>query len=494
MDHSIRCGSWERLYWVGLAAVIGCCWVLPLNSPLWLDETVTYWTIRGGLLDIARRCPLNSIPYSILIWSVDQAFGRAEAVLRLPSLVGAAAAAHFLYRLAAEQYDCLTARSAVALFSATTTVAYAAADARPYALGLAVVVASSLFLSRWIQSGRYTDAIWYGLLAGLIPHFHLVFALVAVPQLVYLLIGLYRGQVRWRVLVIAAMCGGLLVGPLFPQFIQALRTSAEHSFARSYSVNELLTSIFRYYWLIAIVGAVALQGQFSSGLVWPRQRTFLVLVVTWAVLPPGLLWIVSLSDQTHLFLPRYVLSSAPASALLFAAILRPLKTRAVHHLALAIMCLVSVGHSVMYGWVFEHSRSRGNWREALRFAEATTAVKREPVFVRSALPEANSMDWRRDPVSDSVFFAPASYYRTKTRLVPLPVTLSEELRDYARQQVAGHTRFLLISLDHPTPVASALTCVDRWFVRWKRSLLADFDGLRVYEYRGPDYRPVLQLK
>src|SRR5450755_474080 len=71
-------------------------WFLAVRSPLWLDETVSYWSIAGGFRQIwARSVEANSFPaYFYILWFTNAVLGGNEIVLRIPSILAMLAATY----------------------------------------------------------------------------------------------------------------------------------------------------------------------------------------------------------------------------------------------------------------------------------------------------------------------------------------------------------------------------------------------------------------
>ena len=90
-----------------------------------------------------------------------------------------------VYRIAREMFDEETARTALVIFAGMPPVAYAA-DARPYALGLAAVTGAGWLLLRFGRSGRLSHGLEYGCAAALVPHLHTLFSVEPPALAVYL--------------------------------------------------------------------------------------------------------------------------------------------------------------------------------------------------------------------------------------------------------------------------------------------------------------------
>ena len=129
-------------------------WALPLGSSLWLDETGTFWVIRGSLantIEAAARYHCQTPAYYVLEWLIRQIAGANEIALRAPSFGAMLITLWLLYRLAVRLGDASQGMPTVIAFAVLSPVAFAASDARPYAIALMFSVASTLALVRWLD-------------------------------------------------------------------------------------------------------------------------------------------------------------------------------------------------------------------------------------------------------------------------------------------------------------------------------------------------------
>ena len=209
---------------IGILAV----WIRPLfASSLWLDETGTFMVIRGSLNDVIHQglefqgqFPL----YHVFLWSWSKLAGTSEIALRLPSLFGALLAAWLCYRLALGLFaDVNIARLAGYIFVLLPPVAFAAADARPYALALAALLGATLVLFRWMESERLRDGILYVGLVALTLYLDYMFALALIPHAL-IAYRHVRQKGRRGAVAVAAATGAivLLMLPTVPHFIDVI--------------------------------------------------------------------------------------------------------------------------------------------------------------------------------------------------------------------------------------------------------------------------------
>src|SRR5208282_1346188 len=149
------------LLWLVLAVAITRLWLMPLPSSFWVDEMVTAFVVHHGPADpslaVAPQVP-QSIYYR-LPQASEALLGFSEISYRLPSIFAMAIAVLLIARLAARlihpQAGWFAAFACLGLRGMNT----AAADARPYALGMCVAAAAMLFLVRWLDSADWRDAL-----------------------------------------------------------------------------------------------------------------------------------------------------------------------------------------------------------------------------------------------------------------------------------------------------------------------------------------------
>jgi len=172
-------------------------WLMQLPSSFWVDEMVTAFVVHQGPADpslaVAPQVP-QSIYYR-LPQAAEALLGFSEISYRLPSIL----AMPWFYsdcdlaaRLIHPQAGWFAAFACLGLRGLNT----AAADARPYALGMCVAAATLLFLVRWLDSADWGDAFAFIVFGALVWRVHLIFWPFYLGLAGYALVRLARHETR----------------------------------------------------------------------------------------------------------------------------------------------------------------------------------------------------------------------------------------------------------------------------------------------------------
>lgn len=435
-----------------LAIAVVRLWILPLHTGLWLDETGTYWVIRDGWSEIISRCiiwPAQNILYSFIACLALQIGGAREWVLRLPSILATALSAYLLYRLGVRLLNKPAALAAVIVFSCSEAVAFAAADARSYAMGVTAAIASMYALVRWMDHGRLRDGLVYALLAGLTFDLHYIYITVLAVHAAYGLYRLRRGapiKARDIAVVIAAI--GIVMLPLAAHLATSVQHGADRSFAGTPGLSDLFFTLFPPVLLGGLACGVLLARvclpdfEIRPLAASPPAR---LLIVLWAVIPCVLLFAVSLMTNFKVFIPRYLLVIAPAISLFagwLVACLQPVRS-------IVPVALMFVVCSVLSSVGLRNTSHGGDWRAAMAAVRSVAGASDMPVLVRSGFVESKNFDWLGDETRKSFLFAPFSIYPPPGTVIPLPYTFNRRVVPYL-EEAAGATlerasRFALLT-------------------------------------------------
>jgi mannosyltransferase len=359
---------------------------------LWLDETATFWVVKDGFRHLFARAfewTGASVVYDITAWAgsfLAPVIG-LEPALRLPSLLAMIVAAFLLYRLGRILADRRTAALSVIAFLCIYEVSFAAIDARPYALGLALLLASMLYFWKYLDSQKRLHAVLYVVTSTLVVYTHYLIALALVAQLVY-------GWRFKRKLALLWLAIGALCVPLSGQLLNSYSTRKSHSFAPAPELSAIVAALAPPALAAAVFLTVILSRRAPAA---PRQIPYLFLLI-WAFFPPVFLFLISTFTDTSLFMPRYFLGAAPALALLAG---HALSRRASVLLSGAALVLV---FGIMNWHVFAY-HALEDWRGAMAALNAQAAPA-DPVLVASGFVEGTPEDInRRD-----VLFSPQLAY------------------------------------------------------------------------------------
>src|SRR5271155_3418216 len=232
------------MYGVALAAAISI-WFIAIRAPLWLDETVSIYLIKGGFGGIMSRQAWPDSPvYSCLLWLWTKAMGTGEIMLRISSVLPMLGAVYLLYRAARELFEWDVAVIAAIVFCLHPIIIFAAIDVRPYAFAALAINATIFVLVRL----RYSKSNWlaalFGLLAAGIVEFQLLFAAI-LPALVVCFIASKVGDRKtlWRQLGIALAVFTLAFVPAIPRLQYMMHTSGTHVFSEAPRLLQMISTI-----------------------------------------------------------------------------------------------------------------------------------------------------------------------------------------------------------------------------------------------------------
>ena len=454
------------------------------GSPFWLDETVTWWASNHGLRELITRCTFwpGSILYNAFILLLRSWGAHREWILRVPSLAGVAGSAFILFDLARRWFSKRVAIAAVVFYCTQPWVAFAAADARPYGLGMLFVTGSTWLMLRWLDTQRTAHACAYAVAAALVIHFHMLFATVLVFHVIFLVVAMPRRPRVLRQAAIAACIVTVLALPLLPQYLYAFTGRSEHTFSNPRTLWDLFRQFLPTVPMLgsALVAAVLPKWR-------PTQRTriarrSMALAGLWAGVPLVLLYVAAKLSGSDLFVGRYALPYVPGIALCFGLVLEYLSPRLRTGLVLLVF-LIPTAVSSVRGEFASHT-TWGNWAAAIRLVDSENAAGKLPVMMRSPFPESDFFDWRTAKMNDSALYAPLAYYSSGSDWYPLPATFSAGAAtaiDGVMQSQAGSTRGLFFVMRDDGRMGDSY--LDYFRSRGSLRQVGDFEGVRVFEWQ-----------
>jgi hypothetical protein len=483
-----RIGESDRVRYAAYVLALAVCvstWFVAIRAPLWLDETVSFFLIKGGFAGIMSRPVWPDAPaYSYLLWLWTKAIGTAEITLRISSILPMVCAVYLLYCSARRLFEWDLALIATIIFCLHPIIVFASIDVRPYAFAALAINSSILAL----VSLRHNDSTWvaaiFGLAAACIAQFQLLFAVILPALLIcFLALKIRKGKSFWRQLGVASVTFALAFLPAIRRLQTMYRTSSTHVFATAPRLEQLGSTLtVRGSALILIIGVlVAMRTRRFTFASRPDRWTILVCV-SLALVPILILYSLSTATPIHVFIPRYQLVAVPGIALSWALVASLMNSRTLRLLCCLAMVVVMAAISFTSTRAKSHETS---WKAALAFVEKNASVDNAPVLICSGISESDHMVMPTgSAIEDSGVLVQLSYYKLTVPAVPLPHSLNEQAMRvgsrFLQQAAYRHKRFLAMafvpsytSLDW---LASNATGLD--YVRE----LGVFDGIKVLEF------------
>ena len=423
-----------RILWLLAILGGGVLWLRPIASSLWMDELVTWWTIKDSLGETVSRSLTyqgTSPLYYLISWSVAQ-LGQAEWILRLPSLAAACAAVYLMYRLAIRLLDRDFARLTVVTFVVWPAISFEASNARPYAIAIMLAVGSWLALVRWMDEGRTKDALLYVLCGALVIYTHYLFIFIFPPQLLYALVRAREGSsnVRSRSIWLSMGAIAALSLPTVVQLLSLFGRSASLTIPGEVSVGWLSDLLLPAAAICALIlgGALAWLSDTVSLRFPSVRRSAVVLVLAWLLFPLLTLGAISLFTPLRFLTARYTLSAAPAACLFLAGCFRAIAPPSARRVVVLVFVILSV---LQLAGPF---KAKEDWRWTAEQVHAMSSG-RTVVLLHPALVESSQLDWFADPERNSYLLNPTSYYDFPGDIIGVPYLVNRDSEAYLAAQL-----------------------------------------------------------
>lgn len=442
----------------GAALVLAALpWLPPFRHSLWLDEIGSRWIIDRGFLDTIQRTHLGqgeSPFYFLILWVARAVLGSGEVALRLPSLLFLVGAAALVYRFGVRLLGREGGVVAALVYVSSRHVMAEASDARPYALAQLVAVGSTLVLVRWCERGRARDAILYVFLAAATVYAHCLFATLTIVHLAYAVARRRAGGPVAAPHIVGAALGVLaLLLPLVPQLLTLFERRVLYSYTGTPPPWKLVAAVAPPLSVAAIVvGMVVSRLCFRSFRIdWrsPRPPEPLLLV-SWLVVPPVVLFLVSHLSGAKIFAPHYYMVNEPAFALLAAWAVLRMQPAQVRLPVFAALVLASVANLRV------RPPPHQDWRGAAAAIERLGADGGGPMPVLCGCGFLDPpVDWLTDPLRYSFLMSPFLAYPVSGPTQRLPGARKEPaIQAYFEATVtplvAGARRFVLVTRGDPS--------------------------------------------
>jgi hypothetical protein len=457
-------------------------WFSAIRSPLWLDETNSYYQISGGFWQIWARHGLSFPAYSYILWISKSVLGSNEVLLRMPSVFAMLAAVYVLYLIAREFFEFDVAVIVTIVFCMHPIVSFAAIDARPYAFGVLTVNCAILSLLRWMRSNSTRHAIMFGIALAGIFYFHYLFSVI-IAAFVVLFLAFKRRE--WKSFVPKLAIGlapfTLMMLPVIPQLVWMVRTRESHVYADAPRTMDLLSTVAPGNIALALMGAVACIAVVTRKLAAPeheRDEAILTCVLL-AAAPLATLYAVSLLTTLHIFLERYRLVALPGVALCWGLLVSRLNSKFLRVLFCVSLVAFTFSELPCSTWK-PHGYS---WKDALEVADKNAASDHAALLVCSGLRESSFEPMPAD-AKGSPLFSPLSYYKVNSSVIPLPRDFNSETRSQVNKFLAmaipARQRFLVLAHPESMPAEHWITVVTK--EHYQARQLGVYDEVTVMEY------------
>lgn len=475
------------IYALALAGSISI-WFIAVRSPLWLDETVSFWQIHAGFSGIWSR-QWNAFPaYLYVLWLATKILGTGAIAMRIPSILAMLGTVYLLYRVARELFDANFAIVAAIIFCVHRIVIFESIDARPYAFAVLVTVAAIYALIRLRHNASNGSAALFGFLSAVIVYFHYLFAVILPAfAICFYLVKRDDRKALWRQACVALAAFALAFLPVIPGLEYLFRTRTTHVFAPAPSVAMLIFTVAPL-WMLLILGGTALIANRVT-LATSQQNDLQCYPADWRILfcallgfvPLLTLYSVSVATPIHVFVFRYRLVAIPGIALFWAWVVSRANSHAIK-LAFCVLLVIATACIYLRSPVYRHHGY--SWKYALAVAEKDASTDNAPVLMCSDVPESNFTAMPIHSAKESNLFAPLSYYKLSVPVVPLPRALDQQAilisSSFLKKATHHHERFLAIAYEASYKTLEWIE--EKAAPAYTVHKLGIFDGVKVLEF------------
>ncbi|MGW5670252.1 glycosyltransferase family 39 protein [Micromonospora sp. NPDC003776] len=320
------------------------------DRQMWNNEYATWHAVDLSLRDLGHllsNTDMVHVTYLMILRVWTQVAGDDPLALRLPSLIGMTIAAAMTTLIGRRLAGTGVGLVAGAIFVLVPSVSRYAQEARSYALVTMGVTVATLLLLRALEKPVRTRWLLYAVAVALTGWLHFVALLVLAAHLLIVLRGTTGADDNRRYQWFG-YAGGAGVA-LVPLLTVASGQSASISWIKAdgAAVLHFPADLF-----LSVRGMAAIVGLAVLGalVAWRTGNRMVPALLTWVLLPPVFAY--ATFTVLHLFLPRYVLFTLPAWAILAAvgicsvARLLPASTRAWAWLLPAVLVLPALAYLV----------------------------------------------------------------------------------------------------------------------------------------------------
>jgi hypothetical protein len=206
----------------------------------------------------------------------------------------------------------------------------------------------------------------------------------------------------------------------------------------------------------------------------------LLLCLLLALVPAGILYVITLATPMNLFIPRYCLVAVPGSALTWGFLTSRIDSRLLR----SVFCVGLVAATIFILFATPVTRNHEvNFKRAFEAANANLETDKSPVLICSAFIESD-YESMPAPATENALFSQTSYYKINAPTVLLPLDLNNETRRVAGQTVQDaaqqHKKVLMVAGPQSFPTVE-------WIANYTSGifstrLIGEFDQIMVVEF------------
>jgi len=467
---------------------------MPLPSSFWLDEMATVFVAEHGANhpSLADAAPQAWRSWYYPVVRVDRALlGHSEAAARWPSIL---AMAGFLVLLAALVRRLIHPGAAwFAVFAclALPGFNYQAANARPYAMGMCSFAAALLCEVKWLDAGRWRDALLFVAAAAAVLYIHLLFWPSCLVFVLYAAARVARREtpVNWRRAFAVFALWAVALAPVAAETQALLGQARAHVIMPLPSAAQFLRSLEPAL-VLGCAGAAWLIARVAGWRLDARKLPLSAMVLTggWWLCQPVLLYAFSRLSGDAVFVPRYLQLALPGAALASTAAAARFIPAGEWRRVSAILAagVLLFGGQWRHLWPRHHN---SDWRAAAQAVNRMETAGPIPVVCPSPFIEARPPAWRPDYPLPGFLYAHLEVYPIAGKIYLFPFENSapaeSEAARLAAGALSGSRRFLIYGWGPQVSYWRDWFARRREFAGWHRERLGPFADVEVVLLEAP---------
>ncbi|HSA51210.1 MAG TPA: glycosyltransferase family 39 protein [Yinghuangia sp.] len=354
----------------GLLALAACLW--RVDGPvLWRDEIATWTVSRRDLPELVAvlgNVDASTGAYYVVMHGWTAVFGDSATAMRMPAVLAMAGAAACVAAHGRREFGPRAGLAAGIVFASLPSVSRYGQEARGYGFVCLTAATAVLLLARALERPGLRRWAAYAVSVAFLGLWHLVALAAVAGHVGYLLL---RRREAWRGFAVAVVAGLAPLAPLFAlaatQRVRQIEWIPRPELDSLQSLLPRLAASGPVAVGLAVLAIGAWTARPARGPVLPTaifepafprprakpgasptarpgSRPVLAAVTATAVAPVAVVWAASLVGDTSFFLPRYLLFTLPAWAVLAGAGLGLLAQRLTPAVAAAVLvALVAAG-------------------------------------------------------------------------------------------------------------------------------------------------------